>query len=314
MLGDTGSVEAGWLRGAAELLDQGEAKRTSVRAAAVWLEELAPETRARKASLLSAWVGAAEALRSAIHGHESERGPLVEALFPDWRGPSLRRHAEQALVAEAELERRLTSGYVARRLAEAATETALRPALEALDAARRAWAADRDRPALTGAEAEETRARLLAVAGETAHLLHRIRRVVRAALADRPDLAEVVFPRRGRPSEDSAGDASSNLGEQATGSDDGEVPAAGAAKDAASAHGEPARAGHTGTATEVAPGGPPARGPTRSRNRAREPLGPEPRETLTPARPTSAHGPESRPRTEIRRDARAGKARPVRRS
>ena len=286
MLGDTGSVEAGWLRGAAELLDRGEAERTSVRAAAVWLEELAPEARARKASLLSAWVGAAEALRSAIHAHESERGPLVEALFPDWRGPSLRRHADQALAAEAELERRLTSGYVARRLAEPATETALCPALEALEAARRAWVVDRDQPALTGTEADETRARLLSVASETARLLDRIRRVVRAALADRPDLAEVVFPRRSRPSEASAEDASSSQGQQAPRSDEVEVPAA---------------------ARPRAPSPTPA---AVRRNRA-------PRanrsESGRPADPPVSKG-QPRPRPESRRDGRAGKARPVRRS
>jgi hypothetical protein len=138
-------------------------------------------------------VDAAETLRSAIHGQESERGPLAEALFPAWRGPSLRRHADQALAAEAELQRRLSSSYVARRLEEAATATALRPALEALDAAGTAWAAEPDRPALTGTEAEEVRARLLALAGETAHTLDRVRWVARAALVERPDLAHAVF-------------------------------------------------------------------------------------------------------------------------
>ena len=203
-LGGTTHVEAGWLSGAAELLDRGEAQRIAVRAAAVWLEELVPEARTRKASLLSAWVSAAEALRLAIHAHESERGPLVEALFPAWRGPSLRRHADQALAAEAELQRRLSASYVARRLEEPATEAALRPALEALDAARRAWAVERDRPALTGAEADEVRGRLLTVAGETARTVDRLRWLVRAALVDWPDLADGVFPRRSRPSEPAA--------------------------------------------------------------------------------------------------------------
>jgi len=182
----------------------------------VWLEELAPEARARKASLLSAWVDAAESLRSAIHAHESERGPLVEALFPVWRGASLRRHADQALVAETELQRRLGSTYVLRRLAELATQSAVGPALEALAAAGPAWAAERDRPALAGAESEELRRRLLAVAREGAQLLERVRWVVRAALVHRADLVETVFPKRARPaaadtasSEGGAGDADS---------------------------------------------------------------------------------------------------------
>ncbi len=200
-LGGTAQVEAGWLRGAAELLDRGKAQRSSARASAVWLEELAPEARARKAALLSAWVDAAEALRSAIQAQESERGPLVEALFPDWRGPSLRRHVDQALAAEAELQRRLSSSYAARRLGEARTEAALRPWIETLAAARSTWAEERELPALPGPEAEEVRARLLAVARQTAQLLDRVRWVVRASLIDRPDLAEQVFPRRARPSE-----------------------------------------------------------------------------------------------------------------
>lgn len=206
-LGPTDEVEAGWLRGAAELVDRGEPERRAARAGAVWLEELAPEARARKASLLSAWVAAAEALRTAIHVHESERGPLVEALFPVWRPPSLRRHAEQASTAEAELRRRLASSYVARRLEELPTRAALRPALDALEAAATAWAAERDRPALSGTEADEVRATLIALAEQTSRTLGRVRRVVQAALADRPDLLEVVFPRRGRTAGTETGEA-----------------------------------------------------------------------------------------------------------
>jgi hypothetical protein len=197
-LGDAAGIEASWLRGAADLVEQGEAERHSARADAVWLEELAPEARARKAALLSAWVDAAEALRAAIHALESERGPLVESLFPAWRGASLRRHADQALAAELELQRRLSSGYVARRLAELATHAALGTALEALAGAGATWAAERDRPALAGAEADVLRARLLALAGRTAQLLERVRWVVRAALADRPEVIDEVFPRRTR--------------------------------------------------------------------------------------------------------------------
>jgi hypothetical protein len=196
-LGDTG-VEAGWLRGAADLAERDEAERHSVRAEAVWLEELSSEARARKASLLSAWVDAAEALRTAIHALESERGPLVESLFPVWRGPSLRRHADQARTAETELQRRLTSGYVVRRLAELATHSALGAALEALAGAGAAWAAERDRPVPSGAEADAVRTRLLALAGRTTRLLERVRWVARAALADRPELIDEVFPKRGR--------------------------------------------------------------------------------------------------------------------
>jgi hypothetical protein len=176
----------------------------------VWLEELPSEARARKASLLSAWVDAAEALRTAIHALESERGPLVESLFPVWRGPSLRRHGDQARAAETELQRRLTSGYVVRRLAELATHTALGAALEALAGAGAAWAAERDRPALSGAEAEAVRTRLLALAGRTTRLLERVRWVARAALADRPERIDEVFPRRGRPADAAAGSTDSS--------------------------------------------------------------------------------------------------------
>jgi len=167
----------------------------------VWLEELAPEARAHKTSLRAAWVDAAEALRSAIHAHESERGPLAEALFPLWRAPALRRHADQALAAETELRRRLASAYVARRLAEPATRAALRSALEALDVAGTRWGIERDRAAPDGAESEEVRAGLLAVAEETARTLDRVRWVVRAALAAHPELVERVFPRRSRAGE-----------------------------------------------------------------------------------------------------------------
>jgi hypothetical protein len=173
----------------------------AARAGAIWLEELPREARLRKAALLAAWVDAAEALRAAVHLHETERGPLVESLFPEWRGSSLRRHADQALAAEAELQRRLATSYVVRRLGERATETALRPALEALRGAAEAWGAERDRPPLAGAEAEKVRTRLLALAEATTHTLDRVRSVVRAALAARPDLLEAAFSRRARSSE-----------------------------------------------------------------------------------------------------------------
>jgi hypothetical protein len=213
-LGDAAGIEAAWLRGAADLVEQGEAERHSVRTDAVWLEELASEARARKAALLSAWVDAAEALRTAIHALESERGPLVESLFPGWRGPSLRRHADQALAAEAELQRRLSSGYVARRLAELATHAALGTALEALAGAGAMWAAERERPALAGADADALRSMLLALAGRTAHLLERVRWLVRAALADRPALIAGVFPGRTRPA-DAPGEPSAARGHAA---------------------------------------------------------------------------------------------------
>jgi len=192
-------VEAGWLRGAADLVEAGGPERQAARAEAIWLEELASEARARKTSLLSAWVDATESLRSAIHVHETERGPLVEALFPVWKATSLRRHADQALAAETELQRRLGSAYVLRRLAELTTQSAVGPALEALAAAGAAWAAERERPALSGDEADTVRTRLLGAAQEGAQLLERVRWVVRAALVHRPELLETVFPKRGRP-------------------------------------------------------------------------------------------------------------------
>jgi len=173
-------------------VERGVPERRAIRIEALWLEELALEARAHKAWLLASWVNAAEALRSAIHAHESERGPLVEALFPAWRGSSLRRHLDQARAAEAELQRRLASGYVVRRLAELTTRSAVGPALEALAAAGTAWAAERDRPALAGATADEVRERLLAAAREAAQLLERVRWVVRAAFAGRPELVEVA--------------------------------------------------------------------------------------------------------------------------
>ncbi len=201
------SIEAAWLRGAADLVERDEAGRHTVRADALWLEELASEARARKSAVLAAWVDAAEGLRTAIHALESERGPLVESLFPEWRGPSLRRHVDQARAAETELQRRLASGYVVRRLAELATHDALGAALEGLAAAGTTWAADRDRPPLEGPEADALRTRLLALAGRTAHLLDRVRWVVRAALADRPELIDAVFRKRARPAQRAAGSA-----------------------------------------------------------------------------------------------------------
>ena len=192
-------VEAGWLRGAADLVERAGPERQAARAEAIWLEELASEAKARRASLLSAWVDAAESLRSAIHVHDTERGPLVEALFPVWKGASLRRHVDQALAAQTELQRRLGSAYVLRRLAELTTQSAVGPSLEALAAAGAAWAAERERPALSGGEADTVRTRLLAAAANGAQLLERVRSVVRAALVSRPELLETVFPKRGRP-------------------------------------------------------------------------------------------------------------------
>src|SRR5262249_20493567 len=123
----------------------------------------------------------------------------------------LRRHADQAQAAETDLRRRLASAYVVRRLAERPTQAALRPALEALETAGAAWDAGRDRAALGGAEAEDARGALLALAEETARTVDRVRWLVRAALVAHPELTEVVFPRRSR-----AGDS-----EPATGADSG---------------------------------------------------------------------------------------------
>lgn len=191
-------LESGWLHGAAALVERGEQTRRSTRAGSVWLEELAAEARARKAALLRAWLEAAGALRAALHAHDSERGPLTQALFPEWREPALRRHVDQALAFEVELQRRLSSGYVVRRLAEPATEGVLRPALDALAAAQASWSAERDRAALSSPEADGVRSHLLALAEETARTLERVRAVVRAALAERPELIEPIFPRRAR--------------------------------------------------------------------------------------------------------------------
>ncbi len=191
-------VEAGWLRGAAAVVERGDQARHSARASAIWLEELAAEARARKLSLLRAWLETAGALRSTLYLHDSERGPLTQALFPEWREPALRRHVDQALAFEVELQRRLSSGYVARRLAEPATEHVLRPALDALAAAQASWSSERDRPALSSPEADEVRGHLLALAEETARTLERVRAVVRAALPDRPALVEAIFPKRAR--------------------------------------------------------------------------------------------------------------------
>jgi len=206
-------VEAGWLCGAAVLVDRGREAARSARANAVWLEELASEARARKATLLSRWVAAAGALRDALHAHDSDRGPLTEAVFPEWREPALRRHVDQALAFEVELERRLSSAYVARRLSEPATEHALRPALDALAAARTAWSAERDRPALSGPEAEEVRSHLLAVAGETSRMRDRVRAVVRAAMEERPERIDAIFPKRARPGEPAPEGGASHPGE-----------------------------------------------------------------------------------------------------
>ncbi|MGZ6077112.1 MAG: hypothetical protein ACXWK6_04830 [Myxococcaceae bacterium] len=197
-------VEAGWLRGAAALVQHDDQARHSARASAVWLEELGAEARARKFSLLRGWLETAGALRAALHLHDTERGPLTQALFPEWREPALRRHVDQALAFEVELQRRLSSGYVVRRLAEPATERVLRPALDALEAAQASWSAERDRPALSSPEADEVRSHLLAIAVETARTLERVRAVVRAALPDRPELIEGIFPRRARPAGASA--------------------------------------------------------------------------------------------------------------
>src|SRR5207342_1039196 len=108
------------------------------------------------------------------------------------------------LAFEVELQRRLSSGYVVRRLAEPATDGVLRPALDALAAAQASWSAERDRPALSSPEADGVRSHLLALAEETARTLERVRAVVRAALADRPELIEAIFPRRARPAAASA--------------------------------------------------------------------------------------------------------------
>ena len=190
----------------------------------MWLEDLAPEARSHKTWLLTGWVNAAEALRSAVHAHESERGPLVEALFPAWRGASLRRHADQALAAETELQRRLASGYVVRRLAELSTRSAVGPALEALAAAGTAWAAERDRPALAGAQADEVTDRLVAAARESAQLLERVRWLVRAALARRPDLLETVFPKRAHSAGRDAASSGVGATDEASGAPVGRGP------------------------------------------------------------------------------------------
>jgi hypothetical protein len=295
------------------MLDRGQRQRSTVREAAVWLEELAPEARARKALLLAAWVHSAEALRSAIRAQESERGPLAEALFPDWRGPSLRRHSDQALAAEAELQRRLSSAYVARRLAEAGTETPLRPAIDGLAAARSAWAVDRDRTALAGVEAEEVRSRLLAVAGETAQMLERVRWIVRAALVHRPDLAEQVFPRRVRPAEPTAQDPASVP--QPAHAEGTNTPPENAPPDA-----HPTPTARRGSAVRVRPPrlpgpeaapSPPEPGPRRPPTpRKRRPDGSE------PGGPSDA--PEANEQSRRERSGRSarrtGKARPARRS
>ena len=258
-------------------------------------------------------MNAAEALRSAVHAHESERGPLVEALFPAWKAASLRRHVDQALAAQVELQRRLASGYVVRRLAELATRSAVGPALEALAAAGTAWVAERDRPALAGAKADEVRERLLAAAGEATHLLERVRWLVRAALARRPELIETVFPKRTHPTGPSSGgapdEASAIPGEVEPEILAADLPTAGVASTGGDTEREDDSSSGSGAAPE--PGGP---GRTRRRVPRRPPA--EDAATHVARGPAIAHpepAPPERPRRAPGRGARR-KSRPPRRS
>jgi hypothetical protein len=282
-------------------------------------------------------VNAAEALRSAVHAHESERGPLVEALFPAWKGSSLRRHIDQALTAEVELQRRLASGYVVRRLAELTTRSAVGPALEALAAAGTAWAAERERPALAGENADEVRERLLAAAGEATQLLERVRWLVRAALARRPELLETVFPKRSQstarvtaPSGGAPDEASVIPGEAAPGILAADLPSAAVAStvepssgsDAppAAGHGDLARrratrrgstedaAAHVARGPAIAPPEPSAPEPAPARSTARK----SPRRR--PAKDGATHSPRPPAPSKPARRKGPGRSRPPRRS
>ncbi len=281
-------VESGWLQGAAALVERGEQTRRSARASAIWLEELAAEARARKVALLRAWLEAAGALRATLHGHDSERGPLTQALFPEWREPALRRHVDQALTFEVELQRRLSSGYVIRRLAEPATEEVLRPSLDALAAAQVSWSAERDRAALSSPEADGVRSHLLALAEETARTLQRVRAVVRAALADRPDLIDAIFARRTRPVA-----ASSELGASDMVEPDVDVPQPG---NVAAAEASPATpdAG-PGEAVETRPRAPRPRSGKPRQKRAEAPRSGKPVPNAADARPRRSRKPAENP-------------------
>jgi hypothetical protein len=270
-------------------------------------------------------VNAAEALRSAVHAHESERGPLVEALFPAWKGSSLRRHIDQALAAEVELQRRLASGYVVRRLAELTTRSAVGPALEALAAAGTAWAAERESPALAGESADEVRERVLAAAGEATRLLDRVRWLVRAALARRPEILETVFPKRAQstsrvtaPSGGSAPDEASTIpGEAAPGILAAALPSAAVAStedeadtgsDAAPAAGQQERTRRRATrrgATEDAAAHV-ARGPAIAHPEPSAPEPPRRRRSRRPPTASVAHPEAPAPEQPRRRGTRRG--------
>jgi len=132
-------AEKEWLSAAAELLKTAREPTTGLLEKVRGLPELSEVRDEYAAEFQGQWVDALEKLVAGFTFHTSAKDPIIEALYPHQKFPSLRR-AEREAVEEyqKDLEKRQKGGYVARQLAQPNYGFAS-PVLELINAAFAKW-------------------------------------------------------------------------------------------------------------------------------------------------------------------------------
>lgn len=195
--------EAAWIEAARRRLAEARGESGALLTRVVRLPELASLRASRGRAMQAAVADAVEGVERSVRAAGGERSPVLEALFRNMKLPLVRRFDRGALERFLdELEKRLSSGYVTRMLADEPHARAL-PAVEELGRTIGSYRAIFTAPALEDEEAEGLRRELEAVARRVELPLRRARLLAEAALLSDPELLAssgiVDKPRRRAP-------------------------------------------------------------------------------------------------------------------
>jgi hypothetical protein len=199
--------EKSWLEASQARLQRAREGVGDVLERALRLEELEPMRGDHTRKLQGEAVDALERLQGGIAYAISPRSPLIEALFLDVKTPLLRKLDREGFEkACGDFEKRLTSGYVKRVLADpdyAPVASAVKETVKAIDD----WRGWFDPPPLPDAEATALCEELVTAAHRIDAPMRQARLLAQAALLSTRDLLEEygLTPkarRRGQPDPD----------------------------------------------------------------------------------------------------------------
>lgn len=184
--------ERGWLAQATELAESVCRAPEELLKRAARLPELASVREDRAEALQGEWVDALERLHGGITFHAGSRAPIMEALFPHVKLPTLRR-AKREVVEKygADFERRLASSYVKRMFGQESFAFAA-PVVEQVQSAFRRWREVFSADPLPTEEAQRLGQSLLEAAAALELPLRQVRLLAEAALAPLPEAFDAL--------------------------------------------------------------------------------------------------------------------------